>query len=189
MQRCACSLMLVCALSACAADDAAVEDDEVSTVCAGLQTSNRLSSNRLATNRLATNRLATNRLAPPCRSTAPLELDPAATDTLIVTPEGRELLTYTVGCALPAGERLVGEHHGVQYEFEGEIGLAPGWASRALQVSEQRWISACLLARVNAHGQSVEISMRGAHPVAAGRPDRVPRNPVTQVKAGRPSTG
>jgi hypothetical protein len=48
-------------------------------------------------NRLATNRLATNAL-----TTGALTADPSAYE-LLSTPEGRDLYSYVVSCALPAG--------------------------------------------------------------------------------------
>jgi hypothetical protein len=44
------------------------------------------------------------------------------------------------------------------------MGLAPAWEHRSLQPREKRWLSACLIARVNAYGIEVSISLRGRHP-------------------------
>jgi hypothetical protein len=109
--------------------------------------------NRLAANRLAANSLATNRLAA-------AKLTPTATDLVAMTADvgGRELLTYVVSCALPAGKSLTVS--GIAYQ--GEVGLAPKWLERALDTEERRWVSGCLLARVNLFGISVQLSMRGA---------------------------
>jgi hypothetical protein len=38
------------------------------------------------------------------------------------------------------------------------------WAERGLTEIEQRWVSACILARTNAFGKSVLISMRSTEP-------------------------
>ena len=75
-------------------------------------------------------------------------------------PAARELAEYVVSCALPAGEEAV--VGGVA--FAGAVGLAPEWAEGACGDACARWLSACLLARVNARGEHVEISMRGPHP-------------------------
>jgi len=102
---------------------------------------------------LATNRLATNQL----------DLDPSAAADLLATEGGREVLGYIVECAIPEGQKLVGIYAGTAYEFEGALGLAPDWVMRPLDRKGQRWVSACLFARVNKAGISVQISLRGPH--------------------------
>ncbi|MGE0550191.1 MAG: hypothetical protein AB7O24_10065 [Kofleriaceae bacterium] len=119
---------------------------------------NRLAVNRLAVNRLAVNRLAVNRLA-----VNRLALNAVSAGELVATPEGRELLSYVVSCAVPEGQTLVAEHDGTTFDFLGELGLAPEWLDRKLTDKGKGWISACLFARVNNHDVSVPISMRGPH--------------------------
>jgi hypothetical protein len=82
---------------------------------------------------------------------------------LLSTEDGREVFTYIASCAFPDGQIVEATIDGVTYEFSGSIGLAPGWESRALNVREKRWVSACLIARVNAYGVSIPISIRGDH--------------------------
>src|SRR5262249_48903159 len=143
---------------------------------------NRLATNRLATNRLATNRLATNRLATNALTSGALTADPSA-DELLSTPEGRDLYSYVVSCALPAGTGIQATVPGApdtdpqanlsytcaseQCVFSGSIGLVPRWIGHKLSRKGQEWISACLLARVNAHDTVEPISMRGNHPALA----------------------
>jgi len=74
--------------------------------------------------------------------------------------EGRELLEYLVNCALPKGETAVLDLGGEKHEFPGGLGLAPEWRHRALTVTEQERVSACILARTNAFGVTVQISLR-----------------------------
>lgn len=114
-------------------------------------TSNRLAVNRLAVNRLAVNRLAVNRLA----------VNSLEAQAVMSTPEGRDVMSYVVGCAIPNGQSVtLADSTGVQYTLPGLVGLAPAWATRAPTVSEQRWVTACLLARTNVNGVPVNISMR-----------------------------
>jgi hypothetical protein len=47
--------------------------------------------------------------------------------------------------------------------YPGGVGLAPGWETRGLYETEQRWVSACMAARVNYYGVSVSLSLRGDH--------------------------
>jgi hypothetical protein len=131
-------------------------------------TYNRLAGNRLAGNRLAGNRLAGNRLAG-----NRLQLESSAQD-LLDTADGRDVLTYIISCAEPAGVVLVGTaSDGTSYEFDGEIGLAPQWENKKLDPSGGRWVSACLFARVNLFDVAVPISMRGPNPALTVSPDEV----------------
>lgn len=66
-------------------------------------------------------------------------------------------LGYVARCALPEGSRLTDEAHGL-------FGLAPNWMDHVPTPDEQRWVSACLLALVNAFGKHVQVSLRGPHP-------------------------
>lgn len=78
----------------------------------------------------------------------------------LFTEEGRKWLQYLIGCALPGGIELYGKADGVEYTFEGVLGLAPDWEDEGLTPEQERWVSACMLARTNYFGKHVEISMR-----------------------------
>jgi len=108
--------------------------------------------NRLAANRLAANRLAANKLAGATLSTASVDLQ-----TMAATSDGLELLSYMFSCAEPPGVSLT--VNGTV--LTGGVGLAPDWTTRPLTASERKWVSACLLARVNYYGVSVQLSLRG----------------------------
>lgn len=112
---------------------------------------NKLTAAKIAENPLATGRTETSLIANP------------VSDPMLSTAEGRDYFSYIVSCAMPAGEVVKAAVAGVEYEFSGSIGLVPDWEFRALSTSEKRWVSACLLARVNAYGVSVSISLRGDH--------------------------
>lgn len=83
---------------------------------------------------------------------------------LITTVGGRSLLHYLVQCALPAGESVTTSFLGITNTYDGLIGIAPEWKSGPLSTSSRRWLSACVLAHVNATGQGVSILLRGNHP-------------------------
>jgi hypothetical protein len=51
--------------------------------------------------------------------------------------------------------------------FPGSLGLAPKWIDHKLNKKGQRWISACLFARVNLFTQAEGISLRGKHDALA----------------------
>jgi hypothetical protein len=80
------------------------------------------------------------------------------------TPQQRQLLKYLVSCSLPRGVEVYIDDDGGRHVFAGSLGLAPAWAERGLTDSEQRWVSACILARTNAFGISIPISMRATEP-------------------------
>lgn len=136
---------------------------------------NRLASNRLASNRLASNRLASNRLASNALSSTKLEATAAAAD-LLSTPEGREVYYYLISCALPFGISIQAQVPGAadidtpgyscsgeSCTFRGSLGLADYWANHKLSPQGQRWVSACMFARVNAYDTAEGISLRGPH--------------------------
>lgn len=79
------------------------------------------------------------------------------------TESGREFIKYLADCALGAGVAAYADVGGQHYEFPGAMGLAPHWLHRPLTETEQRWVSACLLARTNYFGVEVQISLRADH--------------------------
>jgi len=135
------------ALSACPSKDEKCNSSQLKPYNALLKNSiehnalkmNSLSQNALSQNALKENSLVRNGLS---------------------DPDYRKLIEYTVGCALESDQII--EVDG--YTFTGSLGLAPEWADGACDATCQGWVSACLLARVNAKGESVLISLRGNHP-------------------------
>ncbi len=79
-------------------------------------------------------------------------------------PEGEEVIRYMVECALPEHDEVVVQSPQGPLVFEGGIGLAPQWRDGACNEGCQQWVSACLLARTNAEGNSVRIHVQGDHP-------------------------
>jgi hypothetical protein len=80
-------------------------------------------------------------------------------------PLAREAMTYIYGCAMPKAARMTLAIDGVSYTFKGGLGLAPAWGATggSCDLSCQRWVTGCLLARTNYAGVSVPISIRGPH--------------------------
>jgi hypothetical protein len=123
---------------------------------------NALSINALSINALSVNALSVNALSPSA-------LSPGAAASLQNAGEPgrlfRLLVQYTVGCALAATSTFnfswsesTGTVHNESYH--GELGLAVGWATAALDDTGKQMVSACLAARVNFYGVPVVISMR-----------------------------
>src|SRR5262249_21188592 len=84
----------------------------------------------------------------------------------------RELLRYTVSCAFTSNQSFEFswvDADGAEHEesYPGLLGLAPSWATQALDLAGQQWVSDCLASRVNAKGISVMLSSRGTHPALA----------------------
>jgi hypothetical protein len=154
-----------------------VEAPDTSVTNQKSETRNRLASNRLASNRLASNRLASNRLASNRLASNSLALTANPdTDDILATEEGRDVYSYIVSCALEAGTTIsadvadAGTVGPPDYNytctndhctFGGALGLAPRWEDHKLDGKGQGWVSACVLARVNANGEAESISLRG----------------------------
>jgi hypothetical protein len=146
---------------------ACTDAPSLSEVGSAITTHNKLAGNKLAGNKLAGNKLAGNKLAGNKLAGNKLALNMAGAGDLMETPDGREVLTYIVSCALPEGQTLVGENAGVTYEFFGELGLTPKWTDQPLKKQGRGWISACLFARVNLYDVALPVSLRGPNPALA----------------------
>ncbi len=158
------------------------------------RTWNRLASNKLASNRLATNRLASNRLATNALTSTSLDAS-AATSELLSTADGRDVYAYMINCALPDSVTMHASVPGADdtappstlytcangnCSFPGGIGLAEYWVDHKLDPKGQRWVSACLFARVNAHDTAEPISMRGPHDALTVSPDEALQFPIQE---------
>lgn len=87
-----------------------------------------------------------------------------ADPSLAATAAKRKQLTYLVRCAMPPDVELYAQYGSEHFTFPGSIGLAPHWLTQAMTPSEERWVSACLLAHVNFFGKHVRISIRATPP-------------------------
>jgi hypothetical protein len=90
----------------------------------------------------------------------------SAIASLATSANGRAYLQYVVSCALDTSQSVSSGG----YTFTGIYGMQPGWTTSALTLSQRRWISACVLARVNYLATNVTISMRGSHSALATIP-------------------
>ena len=75
-------------------------------------------------------------------------------------PTKREQLKYLVECALAEETEAYTTVDKEEYTFQGSLGLAPQWIDKGLTPKQERWVSACMLARTNFFGKHVQISMR-----------------------------
>ena len=160
-----------CTLLGCTFDDTQTEADEnVAETEGALVISNALNGNALNANALNGNALNGNALngnALNGNSLAPSVLasiqDPTATGDL-----ARELLKYMVSCGFDAGDSFSFswvDSDGVTHNetYGGNLGLTKDWPTKPLSTSEQEWLTACLVSRVNWYGVSVMLSSRAQH--------------------------
>ena len=93
----------------------------------------------------------------------------------------REFARYLVGCALEADQEIEISIPGSAKEvLIGQHGLCPEWATQAPSLACQRWVSACVFARINLWGTPVAISLRGAHPALAATPEEEAAFPLRE---------
>jgi hypothetical protein len=138
-------------------------DVEVQT--ANLVTSNALSMNALSMNALSMNALSMNALSMNALSMNALSMN-ALVSSKLGDPLAREFLKYVVSCALPADASFDLSIDGATTTFAGGLGLAPQWGEKGGSCDEecQRWVSACVLSRVDFLGVARPISVRGPSP-------------------------
>ena len=139
----------------------ATEGNEADTEALGTTQAAALSNNALSNNALSNNALSNNALS-----------NNAILVAALTDPNARELLKYIVSCALPPTSKVDFTSEGVDYSYPGELGLTPKWGLPGGTCSEtcQRWISACVMARVDYLGEKVSISLRGPHANRATTP-------------------
>lgn len=77
---------------------------------------------------------------------------------------------YMVECALPADRSVTKTVDGETIVLDGLLGLAPEWETDACDQDCQEWVSACLLARTNVSGETVQIFVAGDHEALVAAP-------------------
>ncbi len=161
---------ILCLLVAVSLPACAQAPDESST-SAEVVSGNRILLNRILLNRILLNRIALSQIALHRISVGRLSVNMPSAGDLLATADGRDVFSLVVSCAVPSNTTLVATVNGAQFEFPGEVGLAPQWLAARLDPPGQRWVSACMFARVNAHEVVIPISMRGPNPQLATSAD------------------
>ncbi|HET6149374.1 MAG TPA: hypothetical protein VFH68_17690 [Polyangia bacterium] len=145
--------------------------EDLADVQSNLLAANGLAANGLAANGLAANGLAANGLAANGLAANGLAANGLAANGLaangLADPAAQKFMEYVVSCALPPGHSVTYTSAGVDYTFAGGIGVAPDWEQQSCDGSCQRWVSACVLARLNKLGVHRQISIRGANDALA----------------------
>ncbi|HSS40577.1 MAG TPA: hypothetical protein VLT58_17560 [Polyangia bacterium] len=147
------SLFLVAAgAAACGGEGqgAATGPIAVASITENSLTANSLTANSLTANSLTANSLTANSL----------------TANGLADPLTMEFLKYVASCALGPKQSLDLTVAGQSFHMPGSLGLAPQWgmSGGSCDKSCQRWITACVLSRVDAAGVEREISIRGLNP-------------------------
>jgi hypothetical protein len=108
----------------------------------------------------------------------------SSTTGFLTSESGQRLVRYLVECALPFGHSITKDNplDGSTITFEGYVGLAPAWETGACDQECQEWVSACLMARTNALGETVAIELVASHPAIG--PTRTQPDTFVHEEAG-----
>ena len=95
-----------------------------------------------------------------------------------VSQDCREVLRSAVECALTQQQSVSDPVTGELYT--GWWGLAPSWLGGALDVDGRRYVTGCMVQRLNASGTHVPILLEGSHPAIARSASFAPRYPLEE---------
>lgn len=129
-------------------------------------------ANSLTTQALVLNAISTNPQANALVATSALQsvFDPVTGNAYLRDQlrdvDAQHFMDYVVGCALPEGSGVdwLDPLTNTRQRWEGLIGLCPEWASQVPSEACLHRVSSCVVARNNAFGRRVELSMRGEDP-------------------------
>ncbi|WP_224245743.1 hypothetical protein [Hyalangium gracile] len=133
---------------------------------AAIRIPNSLSTQALTLNALTTNPTANQMMGTSSLTSLFLPPGNPYINTQLKDPNAQQLMKYVVSCALKTGQDLKWTNPltGLQDVWPGSLGLCPEWATQAPSPGCLERVSSCLLARNNAFGLRVELSVRGEHP-------------------------
>lgn len=133
-------------------------------------------ANSLTTRALVFNALSTNPTANAMLGTTALKtlFNPTTGSTYIreqlLDEDAQHFMEYLTSCALSDNQSLSWKDpiKGVISSWPGKLGLCPSWYLSAPSEECLNRVSACIIARNNAFGRRVELSMRGELPSTPG---------------------
>ena len=175
---CRVSTVLLASISllvGCTGGEGDSADEEIGEATRALLMNNALTPNALTPNALTPNALTPNALTPNAltpNALTPNSLAPsvkaALEDPTFAGEISRDLFKYMLGCALDSSQSYSFTWHDSNGNAHAEtivgyLGLATDWPSKKLSPSEQQWITACVLARVNWYSMPVDLSARAQH--------------------------
>ena len=167
------TLATVSIFTACAADEPTLSNAHQGALSLNGISLNGISLNGISLNGISLNSIAANKIVANRISAERLSLNLSSARDLLTTAEGREMLRFVIGCAIPGDQILVADFKGRHYEFPGELAVAPEWLEHPLDKRGKGWVSACMFARVNVAGASIAVSLRGPNrALAAGAEER-----------------
>ncbi|ATB34984.1 hypothetical protein CYFUS_000396 [Cystobacter fuscus] len=137
-----------------------------------LRVANSLTTQALALNAITTNPSASAMLIGGGLQNMfyPLGGSYASLQRQLLDTDAQQLMSYLVSCALDASSQVpwVDPTSGTPRTWKGKLGLCPEWKTGAPSPECKNRVSACLLARNNALGRRVELSLRGEDPSRPG---------------------
>jgi hypothetical protein len=95
-----------------------------------------------------------------------------------VSADCREVLRSAVECALTQDQSVRDPVTGELYT--GWWGLAPSWLGEPLNVQGRRYVTACMVQRLNYYGTSVPILLEGPHPAITQSVTYAPEYPIEE---------
>ncbi|WP_224371343.1 hypothetical protein [Hyalangium versicolor] len=95
-----------------------------------------------------------------------------------VSSNCREVLRSAIECALTREQSVTDPVTGEVYT--GWWGLAPSWRGNTLDVPGRRFVTGCMVQRLNYYGASVPILLEGSHPAIARNQTFGPQYPITE---------
>jgi len=161
---------IACLLTgACDGREPELQQSRQPIIASNIIASNIIASNAITSNAIASNAIASNALAgaflPPDDDA---EILGVVTQPDVVTglqdPDAEMLMKYVVACALSPEQELQWTGRFSPFpsaRWRGALGLCPQWLASGPSPECLQRVSGCLLARNNAFGISVPISLRG----------------------------
>lgn len=95
-----------------------------------------------------------------------------------VSLDCREVLRSAVECALTPAQSVSDPVTGETYT--GWWGLAPSWLDNVLNTDGRRYVTACMVQRLNFSGTTVPILLEGSHSAIAQNPTYGPQYPIAE---------
>jgi hypothetical protein len=95
-----------------------------------------------------------------------------------VSQDCRQVLRSAVQCALTPAQSVSDPVTGELYQ--GWWGLAPSWRDEALNVDGRRYVTGCMVQRLNYTGASVPILLEGPHPAIVRSTTYGPQYPLQE---------
>jgi len=155
------------ALTGCQPGFESEEPSSLGQVEQRMRIANGLSTQALVLNAISTNPQANGLIS---QNGLVALFDPAATSTnaayihqQLWDTDAQTFMKYLVGCALDSTQSLTWKDPSTLtvHQWTGKLGLCSQWETQAPTLECMTRVSACLLARNNAQGATVDLSVRG----------------------------